>query len=173
MLSVMLNEHVIHSEDYILQYYNDKEFPYVSGLDIEAKEVYSICPGKVISATNDGAFKHAVTVLVNSNQIVRYTNLQSVNVREGSVISIKTLIGHADKFVRFEYCTASPGDSKWPVRIKSVTMYKQDPLGLLTGRIKLNTVIDDIKRASGNEPMIPLDKHVLNEFSGSRGDDNE
>lgn len=171
MLSVMLNKHIQNWNDCILTYYNDSEFPYVMGLEIKASQVHSICPGKVISVSNWPPAKQSVSVMVNNNQIVRYANLSSVQVKEGQEVTFRTVIGTANKFVRFEYCTVAQHSSKWPVRIKSLTVYKQDPTSLLTGDIKLEVVVDNIHEATGEEDMIYLDKYVLDEFTGSRGDD--
>lgn len=171
MLSVMLNKQIDDYKQYIVGYYNDDEQPYTTGIKISASNVYSVCPGRVISVRWSFESKWTVTVLVNSNQIVRYCNLQDGKVREGQMIDFRTYIGEASSFVRFEYCTSDKGNSMWPVRIKSLTMYKQDPLGLLTGDIKLSVSLNNVHKARGDEPMIPLDKHTLAEFIGNRGDE--
>lgn len=171
MLSVMLNQSIQDYTAYILRYYNDSVFPYVTGLEIKADRVHSVCPGKVLAVGYTDESKFSVTVLVNTKQMIRYTHLASVDVSLGDSITFKSTVGVADKFVRFEYCTNVKGNSIWPVRIKSLTMYKQDPIGLLTGDIKLEVIMDNIKQARGDEPMIPLDKDTLEEFTGSRGDE--
>lgn len=173
MLSVLLNQDIQDYKQHVLRYYNDSVFPYVTGLEIKADEVYSVCSGKVIYVGHTSSSKYSVTVLVNSKQMIRYTNLLSVNVKEGQQLTFRESVGVADKFVRFEYCTPTKGSSVWPVRIKSLTMYKHDPLGLLTGDIKLTVLVDNVQEARGDEEMIPLDEHVLDEFTGSRGEDNE
>lgn len=170
MLSVLLNRPVKDHTEHILRYYSNAKPPYVSGLEIKASNVYSISPGTVI-AVGLKSSKYEVTVLVNDNQIVRYTNLKSINVVEGQNITFSSLVGVADKFVRFEYCTTNKGTGSWPVRIKSLTMYKQDPIGLVTGDIQLTVVVDNVREASGDEEMIPLDKYTLAEFTGSRGEE--
>ena len=159
MLSILLNKPIKNNEEHILRYYNDSVFPYVTGLEVKAHEVYSVCPGKVISVGYTVDSLYSVTVLVNRKQAVRYTNLLITNVEIGDEIKFRTRVGVADKFVRFEYCT-STHVSKWPVRIKSLTFYKNDPVGLLKGDVKLEITVHDVKQARGDEPMIPLDKHV-------------
>lgn len=169
----MLNQSIENYEGYILRYYNDSVFPYVSGLEIRAERVYSVCPGKVISVGHTSSSNHCVTVLVNNKQMVRYTNLISVDVQEGEQLTFRSPVGLADKFVRFEYCTPAQGRSVWPVRIKSLLMYKHDPLGLLTGDVKLEVVVDNIHmdNEASDTVSVVLDKHMLDEFTGSRGEE--
>ena len=154
MLSIMLNKDIQDWNQYILQYYNDTLPPYVSGIEIKATEIYSICPGKVIAKSWSFSSKWSVTVLVNSNQIIRYINLHESDVTEGQQLGFRTFIGIANKFVRFEYCTPIQNESKWPVRIKSLTMYKHNPLGLLSGDIKLQVIVDNVQEAKGDEDLI-------------------
>lgn len=172
MLSVMLNKHVEYYTQYISRYFNDKTLPYSTGLEIKADEVFSICPGKVISVNYTSLSTYFVSVLVNEHQMVIYANLKSVSVKVGQEISFRTFIGNANKFVRFEYCTDVQDESKWVVRTKSITMYKHNPLGILTGQIKLKVPVDNVHVATGDEEMIPLDKHVSAEFTGNRGEES-
>lgn len=173
MLSVLLNKDIEDYNHYIVRHFNNGVSPYVTGLEVEADKIYSISPGKVISTGYTPSSRYCITVLVNNNQMVRYTNLDSINVSAGDNVSYRTYLGIAHGFVRLEYCTSAKGNSMWPVRIKSLTMYKQDPIGLLTRDIKLVVVVNDVEESTGFEELIPLDKHVLAEFTGSRGDDNE
>ena len=171
MISVLLNKEIRNEQQYIIRRWDDQEIPRVTGVEISASKVYSVCPGRVVAIGWTYQCKWSVSVLVNSTQMVRYCNLQRGYVREGQIVDFKTLIGESADYVRFEYCTADKGKSVWPVRINSLLMYKQDPAGLLSGDVKLSVSMNNVHVATGNEELIPLDKHTLAEFTGNRGDE--
>lgn len=164
-----MNQNTVDRDKVIINYYSTTR-PYISGLDIRASEVYSICPGKVISVGCSDQQRYVVTVLVNDNQMIRYANIESVSVKEGQQVSFYDAIGDAHTFVRLEYCTLDKGDSMWPVRVKSITMYKQDPMRLVLGQDKLNVPVNNVIYSTGNEPSVLLTNHTDAEFTGSRGD---
>lgn len=102
-----------------------------TGTDIIADNVYSYASGTVLTASKEDLLHYCVTVQYDVFNILRYNNLKSVNVGAGDVVQNGSLIGSADKFLRFEYATKEQGSSKWPVRVGTQTYWKQDPERLI------------------------------------------
>lgn len=102
-----------------------------TGTDITADSVYSYASGVVLAAGKEDLLHYCVTVQYDVFNILRYCNLKTLNVGAGDTVQNGSLIGSADKFLRFEYATKEQGSSKWPVRIGTQTYWKQDPERLI------------------------------------------
>ena len=102
-----------------------------TGTDITADSVYSYASGTVLTASKEDLLHYCVTVQYDVFNILRYCNLKTLNVGAGDTVQNGSLIGSADKFLRFEYATKEQGSSKWPVRIGTQTYWKQDPERLI------------------------------------------
>ena len=76
-----------------------------------------------------------VTVLVTNHEIVRYINIDNIQLERNQFLEPGTLIGKANKRkgLAFEYCTQWRGESKYPIRLNNRTYYKQNPIDLLNG----------------------------------------
>lgn len=102
-----------------------------TGTDITADSVYSYASGTVLTASKEDLLHYCVTVQYDVFNILRYCNLKTLNVGAGDTVQNGSLIGSADKFLRFEYATKEQGSSKWPVRVGTQTYWKQDPERLI------------------------------------------
>lgn len=109
-----------------------------SGIDLSAREVYSISNGVIIEVGQVAKHK-CVTVQYDEKTCVRYMNLDSVSILLGHTISFGDKIGDVGSFVHFEYLT--PEKSLWPVRIGPLRYYKHDPIDLLTGKFEFKSDI--------------------------------
>ena len=115
----------------ILRKWSNKA-PYVTGVDIITSDVYNLAYGQIVYI---GQYEghYLVDIKSNNNEVLRYCNLNYVNVQPASYIREGTKIGTAQKYVHIEYVTSWRGDSVFPVRINDLTYYKQDPQDVLDG----------------------------------------
>ena len=120
-----------YAEYSVLQSWTPVGSQIFTGTDITADNVYSYASGTVLTASKEDLLHYCVTVQYDVFNILRYNNLKSVNVGAGDVVQNGSLIGSADKFLRFEYATKEQGSSKWPVRVGTQTYWKQDPERLI------------------------------------------
>lgn len=171
ILSALLNKSIDDYHSYIHRYYNNTTMPYCSGIEITGSNIYSICPGKVIGVGRDATNLYEVTLLINSKQMIRYTHLMSVDVELNNVLSFNDPIGIAHQFVRLEYCTLEQTDSLDVVRVKDITMYKHNPIGLLRGTIKLDLIVD-IDATNLPVENVQLDHHLATELTDNKGDED-
>lgn len=109
-----------------------------SGLDIQAHDVYGFQSGVVTHIGKDEDNYYTVTVQYSSNVSLRYGHMLNVYVKSGEILFVGSYIGISYKYVHFEYVTISKGNSQWPVRIGSITYYKQNPEPLISGDTVLN-----------------------------------
>lgn len=142
LLSILTGRTVNNYKDVVKEAWNDSEPPYVSGFVLEADEIYNVCPGKVVDVNSDDD-GYSVSVLINSNQVVRYTHLKEVFVEENDSLFIKDMIGLTGKHSMFEYCTTTKGSSIWPVRIHDLTFYKHNPEEIISDKLRPQIAIDD------------------------------
>lgn len=163
MLCELLNVSSVEANKVIIDNWNDQTVPYHTSADILADMVYSISGGQVISVRNEENKTVSVSVLVNSNQLVRYGNLKIANVLEYETVSIGTSIGEADKYVKFEYCTKSQDNSKWPVRFPKYQFFKQNPNLLIEGKIFL-VDYDSMKYVAGDMYDVTDDSPATGEY---------
>lgn len=112
---------------------------YHTGIDLAASEVYSCTSGVVTQVGTDSSGMHELTIQYDATVSLRYMNLKNVSVRVNAIIHKGDYIGAANKFVHFEYISINKEDSKWPVRIGTVTYFKHDPDLLFTGKVLLNS----------------------------------
>lgn len=101
--------------------------PIYTGVDITADSVYSYSSGIVLAIGKDSTNTYCITVQYDVFNVFRYGHLKSVSIGAGAVIQEGTLLGKADRFVRFEYATKEQNSSKWPVRVGTETYWKQNP----------------------------------------------
>ena len=106
-----------------------------SGLDIEASEIYSICPGVVTQRFNEGNLV-CLTIQYNSNLIFRYRNLSYSDLYVCDMVRTGDNIGRCNNFIHFE-CISNDHDSIFPVEIFGDKYYKIDPLPYIDGSIQL------------------------------------
>lgn len=105
-----------------------RQYKYLNpGINVSCTNVYSFCCGVVVKVGTEDSVYQDVSVQYNSTTLVRYKHLKSVAVEEGQPILPDVLIGVADKFVHFEYCTTQKISSVFAVRVDKITYYKQDP----------------------------------------------
>lgn len=145
-----------------------------TGVDLVAKEVYSVCCGVVIHVGKDVNNTYSVTVQYDVIQCVRYNNLYGCCVSSGDIIEEGQLIGNVVKFVNFEYIKSIKPDPAFPVRVGKVTYYKYDPMDILTKKIKLiRTGITDVEDATKYTefPVVDMCSEMDSEFLDGRGDD--
>ena len=102
-----------------------------TGTDITADNVYSYASGTVLTVSKEDLLHYCVTIQYDVFNILRYNNLKTVAVGAGETVQNGSLIGTADRFLRFEYATKEQGSSKWPVRVGTQTYWKQDPERLI------------------------------------------
>ena len=102
-----------------------------TGTDITADNVYSYASGTVLTVSKEDLLHYCVTIQYDVFNILRYNNLKTVAVGAGETVQNGSLIGTADRFLRFEYATKEQGSSKWPVRVGAQTYWKQDPERLI------------------------------------------
>lgn len=144
-----------------------------TGVDVLADAVHSVCCGVVIECGKSIDHHYSVTVQYDATQSVRYLNLRDVCVRIGQLIEDGQLLARADKSVHFEYVTLKNKlKHAFPVRIGTVTYYKQDPTDLVKGVVVLPTVGQSNVRVITN-PVVEeyiLTEEQLNEFVGKRGE---
>ena len=105
-----------------------------TGTDITADSVYSYASGTVLTVSKEDLLHYCVTIQYDVFNILRYNNLKTVAVGAGETVQNGSLIGTADRFLRFEYATKEQGSSKWPVRVGTQTYWKQDPERLILGQ---------------------------------------
>lgn len=111
---------------------------YHTGVDIEGLEIYSYQSGVVTQIGTMDNDLHSIVIQYTASTSLRYANMSSLCVHQGDIIRQGQIIGVAKKFVHFEYLTKDKGTSKWPVRVGSITYFKQNPELLIDGAVKLN-----------------------------------
>ena len=106
-------------------------------------EVYSLFPGQVLFL---GYYrgKGTVYVAVSNHEIVRYMNLQKIEVWKGQSLQKGDLVGLVGNrsYLQFEYCTQWKGESVYPVRTDTKLYYKQNPIDILDGKYVPTKEID-------------------------------
>ena len=113
----------------------------VTGCVIKLNKAHSICSGMVLAVEKDPKDNTwCVTVEVNSQRWVRYCHLSSAVSIVGQRLKLEDSIGFAcNGTIRLEYCTADK--SRFPVRIGSRQLYKQDPTPIVFGQEILSEVL--------------------------------
>jgi hypothetical protein len=105
---------------------------------IKTSGVYSICDGTVIAVERsplDSTW--TITVEVDSQLWLRYCGLRTTGLLTGVSLHSTELVGYPyNSLLRFEYCTSAV--SKFPVRVATRQLYKQDPTPILFGQIPLD-----------------------------------
>ena len=110
-------------------------------------DVYNLFPGRVAYLgyyNNSGS----VYVQVSNHELVRYLNLDTIEIYKGNYLVTGEKIGSvkAKRHLQFEYCTQWKGESIYPVRYNNKLYFKQNPIDLLNG---LYVPQEEITIASG------------------------
>ena len=114
-----------------------------SGIDILTGSVHAAVPGVVLQVTQEMDNTWAVSVQYDVNQILRYCNLQDVDVDVGQVVRYEHVIGNCKEILHFEYATLRPSTiPEWNVKLGICTYYKQDPIGVLDGSISFDLDVE-------------------------------
>lgn len=98
-----------------------------TSVNLEAKDVHSLCYGQVCMITGDKKSGYDVAVRVNQNQVVRYGNLNTVDVAVNDIVDISNKIGEVKNWVKFEYMNTYT-KNQYSFRVGDVQMYKDDPM---------------------------------------------
>lgn len=106
-----------------------KQYKYNTGIDIYGNGVYSYAGGIVLAVGKDVDNLYAATIQYDVFSCLRYMHLDSISVKAGDVVQTGFFIGKAHKYVHFELINKDI--SMWPVRIGTVTYYKQNPIMML------------------------------------------
>lgn len=144
------------------------KWPKITGCEYYDTEAKSIVSGKVLFIGRSDKY-YVVNIQCNSSECVRYGHLLNTNVKLNDMVKEGTVIGKADKYVLFEYCTVAKGDSKWPVRLYNKTYFKQNPMNLLESKYEVitNLGVDVVK---GGGTLIKLSPEQQIEFGNNKGD---
>lgn len=145
------------------------KWPSIPGCEYYDDKATSIVSGKVLFIGKTDRY-YIVTIQCNSSECVRYGHLLSVDVKLNDEVTEGKVIGQADKFVLFEYCTVAKGDSKFPVRIYSKTYFKQNPMNLLDSKYEVITT-PNLDFVSKSGKVIKLSTAQQLEFGDNKGDD--
>ena len=144
------------------------KWPTISGCEYYDTQAKSIAAGKVLYIGKSDRY-YVVNIQCNSSECIRYGHLLSINVKANDDVKEGQLIGQADKFVLFEYCTVAKGSSKYPVRIYTKTYFKQNPMKILESKYDIITSLGvDVVKTTGN--LIKLTKEQQLEFGNNKGD---
>ncbi len=145
------------------------KWPKISGCEYYSNEARCVAEGKVLFIGKIDRY-YVVNIQCNASECIRYGHLTSINVKLNDIVKPGTLIGQADKFVLFEYCTVAKGDSKYPVRIYTKTYYKQNPMKILESKYEIVTSLGvNVVKSLGN--TIKLNEAQKLEFGNNKGDD--
>lgn len=110
---------------------------YHSGIDLQCKEVYSICPSVCTYVGYDNQDKHVVIIQYDAHTSFRYANLAEVLVNPGDIIEIEQQIGITyGNVLHFELLTREL--SSWCVRVGHETYYKHDPYKYVKGEVEFD-----------------------------------
>lgn len=101
-----------------------------TSVNLETTSVYSMYSGVVSMVCGNSKLGYEVSVLLNSNQAIKYGNLKSIEVHENQFVDVSCKIGEARKFVKVEYMNTYLR-SNFNYRVGSVMMYKDDPMKIL------------------------------------------
>ena len=121
-------------------------------VSICTKKVYSYSDGVILYTGVDHRARYVVIVQYDESTCFRYSNLRSVEVESGQIISECEYLGEADNFLEFEYLSvysnlpialdileSYEGYLKWAIHVCGITLYKHNPELLFDDIIKLHT----------------------------------
>ncbi len=144
-----------------------------TGIDIAGTRAYSYCKGVVV-AIGIQLDRITVTVQFDASTLFRYGNLRSCDVDLGDVVSAGDRIGTCRDHLHFEYCT-SKEQSLFPVRISGSTYFKQNPMPVLLGEVKLKANdYSAVTVADYNDETVPeLNPAMQDEFEVDNSDSGD
>lgn len=102
---------------------------YHTGVDLKATSVYNLCPGTAVFVGKDETGQ-IVIVQHDVSHCIMYKELSTVAVEAGQFVDSYQLLGTVKSYVHVDYLT--DGNTMWPVRVGSQTLYKHDPTPILT-----------------------------------------
>ena len=143
-------------------------WPECTGCQYYTKEVISFNKGKVIYIGSSSGV-YVVVVQCNSNECLRYLNLETVAVKLNDHVDGSTLIGTVHSFAELQYCATWKNDSTSVIRVYSKTYYLQDPMPFVRGVYEIQcytdpTIVTEVGK------VIKLSSAQKAEFGNSRGD---
>lgn len=134
------------------------------------EKVYSLLPGKIIYI---GIYKNTGTlaVAVSDYEIIRYLNIENIQVTSGETISKGRYLGTANKKygLQFEYCSQWQGESVRPVRLENRTFFKQNPIDLLNGIYVPEYNKEIVRGYNLSDDVVKLTAEQDIEFSSNNG----
>lgn len=169
MIATLLGESPSNINQLILSRWNDSAIPYHTSIDILTRSVYSMTSGYILFVGTSADEMKSVNVLCNDSQMIRYCNMKKLSVSAGDTLLPGQYIGECTQHVKIEYCTEYQGSSKWPVRFFTHTFYKQNPEGLFTGTIQIQSDADSHWIADNDTEYNYLTEEESKEYSNSRG----
>lgn len=110
---------------------------YHPGADVKGTECYAICHCVCTYVGFNQSEKHIVVLQYDHNISFRYTNLTSVEVHLGDLVTQESKIGDCYQYVHIE-ALDDLSKSKWPVRVMDRTYWKHDPLPYLNGSFEFD-----------------------------------
>lgn len=132
----MYSDLTLSDSSIIVKYQPDINKPKPSfGVNILTTKCYSVCTGVVLQILRNSKNTYTVSIQYDANLLLRYGNLLTADVNLGDLIHLQQLVGLCNTYVTFEVCTKQI--SKVPVVVDNVVYYKQDPMPILTGEMKL------------------------------------
>lgn len=169
MIATLLGETLSNFNRLVRGTWNASTIPYHTSIDILTRSVYSMTSGYILFIGTDADGMKSVNVLCNDTQMIRYCNLKQVSVSAGDSLLSGQYIGECTEYVKIEYCTEYQGDSKWAVRFFTSTFYKQNPEGLFTGEIQIQSDEDSHWITDNDTEYNYLTDEESKEYSNSRG----
>ena len=102
-----------------------------AGCFIKTNYVFGICNGVIIGIDRDpNNSTWSITVEVDSQHWIRYCNISATPLLVGASAQVYDRVGYStDGLMRLEYCNSDK--SKFPVRVGSRQLYKQDPTPII------------------------------------------
>lgn len=107
-----------------------KKYGYHTGVDIYGAGAYSISSGVVV-AIGSSEKTYTVTIQYDTNTIIRYGNLISVDVNIRDIVQPLSKIGDVKQYVHFETAIKSNYAQNNPIRVGSETYYICNPMSVL------------------------------------------
>ena len=106
--------------------------PISTSINVKTQQVYNILDGYSLEIRENivnSKTLYTVSMKICNDLIIRYLNLDDVDIPSRSAIPSRFKIGTTSSVVGIEYCTRAR--SPYPVRIDRFTYYKQDPTKFL------------------------------------------
>ena len=144
-----------------------------TGIDILGNRAYSYSTGVVVAIAIQ-IDRMTVTIQFDAKTLFRYANLRSCDLNLGDIVSAGDRVGTCKGHLHFEYCTTET-KSLFPVHIGDMTYFKQNPLPVLLGDVKL--AANDYSKVTvnnyGTETIPDLNPAMQSEFDVDNSDSGD